>query len=198
MTNKKLILVLISVSATVLLAWTISSKWNEWEIGTKFVATFFIAIGLGLFVVLVMLPSLADKIGAFFFSAPEQIKPDPLIKAAAKVSQGDYEGAIKAYRAIVSEEPENRFPVFEIAKIQQEYLHDVDAAIETFEDSLENTDWAENDAAAILFRLQQIYLESKQDEEHAKALLQTVIDRFPETRHSANAHHRLNEINKIG
>ena len=198
MTNKKLILILISVSATVLLAWTISSKWNEWEIGTKFVATFFIAIGLGLFVVLVMLPSLADKIGAFFFSAPEQIKPDPLIKAAAKVSQGDYEGAIKAYRAIASEEPENRFPVFEIAKIQQEYLHDVDAAIETFEDSLENTDWAENDAAAILFRLQQIYLESKQDEEHAKALLQTVIDRFPETRHSANAHHRLNEINKIG
>jgi len=198
MTNKKLILVLISVSATVLLAWTISSKWNEWEIGTKFVATFFIAIGLGLFVVLVLLPSLADKIGAFFFSAPEQIKPDPLIKAAAKVSQGDYEGAIKAYRAIASEEPENRFPVFEIAKIQQEYLHDVDAAIETFEDSLENTDWAENDAAAILFRLQQIYLESKQDEEHAKALLQTVIDRFPETRHSANAHHRLNEINKIG
>ncbi|MBT7982063.1 MAG: hypothetical protein HN584_05800 [Akkermansiaceae bacterium] len=198
MTNKKLILILISVSATVLLAWTISSKWNEWEIGTKFVATFFIAIGLGLFVVLVLLPSLADKIGAFFFSAPEQIKPDPLIKAAAKVSQGDYEGAIKAYRAIASEEPENRFPVFEIAKIQQEYLHDVDAAIETFEDSLENTDWAENDAAAILFRLQQIYLESKQDEEHATALLQTVIDRFPETRHSANAHHRLNEINKIG
>ncbi len=198
MTNKKLILILISVSATVLLAWTISSKWNEWEIGTKFVATFFIAIGLGLFVVLVMLPSLADKIGAFFFSAPEQIKPDPLIKAAAKVSQGDYEGAIKAYRAIASEEPENRFPVFEIAKIQQEYLNDVDAAIETFEDSLENTDWAENDAAAILFRLQQIYLESKQDEEHATALLQTVIDRFPETRHSANAHHRLNEINKIG
>jgi tetratricopeptide (TPR) repeat protein len=198
MTNKKLILILISVSATVLLAWTISSKWNEWEIGTKFVATFFIAIGLGLFVVLVLLPSLADKIGAFFFSAPEQIKPDPLIKAAAKVSQGDYEGAIKAYRAIASEEPENRFPVFEIAKIQQEYLHDVDAAIETFEDSLENTDWAENDAAAILFRLQHIYLESKQDEEHATALLQTVIDRFPETRHSANAHHRLNEINKIG
>jgi|TARA_B100001250_G_scaffold202287_1_gene173441 tetratricopeptide (TPR) repeat protein len=198
MTNKKLILILISVSATVLLAWTISSKWNEWEIGTKFVATFFIAIGLGLFVVLVLLPSLADKIGAFFFSAPEQIKPDPLIKAAAKVSQGDYEGAIKAYRAIASEEPENRFPVFEIAKIQQEYLNDVDAAIETFEDSLENTDWAENDAAAILFRLQQIYLESKQDEEHATALLQTVIDRFPETRHSANAHHRLNEINKIG
>ena len=198
MTNKKLILFLLSVSATVLLAWKISSKWNEWEIGTKFVATFFIAIGLGLFVVLVMLPSLADKIGAFFFSAPEQIKPDPLIKAAAKVSQGDYEGAIEAYRAIASEEPENRFPVFEIAKIQQEYLHDVDAAIETFEDSLENTDWAENDAAAILFRLQHIYLESKQDEEHATALLQTVIDRFPETRHSANAHHRLNEINKIG
>tara|TARA_B110000116_G_scaffold270892_1_gene290142 strand:+ start:1259 stop:1855 length:597 start_codon:yes stop_codon:yes gene_type:complete len=198
MTNKKLILILISISASVLFAWKISSKWNEWEIGNQFVATFFIAIALGLFTVLVVLPSLADKIGAFFFSAPEQIKPDPLIKAAAKVSQGDYEGAINAYRAIALEEPENRFPVFEIAKIQQEYLRDVDAAIETFEDSLENNEWAENDAAAIMFRLQQIYLESKQDEKHATVLLQNIIDRFPDTRHSANAHHRLNEINKIG
>ena len=198
MTNKKLILVLVSISASVLLAWKISSKWNEWEIGNQFVVTFFIAIALGLFVVLVLLPSLADKIGAFFFSAPEQMKPDPLIKAAAKVSQGDYEGAINAYRAIALEEPENRFPVFEIAKIQQEYLRDVDAAIETFEDSLENNEWAENDAAAIMFRLQQIYLESKQDEKHATVLLQNIIDRFPDTRHSANAHHRLNEINKIG
>ena len=129
---------------------------------TAVVATFFIAIALGLFAVLVMLPSLADKVGAFFFSAPEQMKPDPLIKVAAKVSQGDYEGAIKAYRAIASEEPENRFPIFEIAKIQQEHLRDVDAAIETFEKSLENNEWAENDEAAILFRLQQIYLESKE------------------------------------
>jgi len=198
MTNKKLILILVSVSASVLVAWKISTEWNEWGIGSKFVATFFIAIALGLFAVLVMLPSLADKVGAFFFSAPEQMKPNPLIKAAAKVSQGDYEGAIKAYRAIASEEPENRFPIFEIAKIQQEHLRDVDAAIETFEKSLENNEWAENDEAAILFRLQQIYLESKEDEEHATALLQTVIDRFPNTRHSANAHHRLNEINKIG
>ena len=73
----------------------------------------------------------------------------------------------------------------------------MDAAIKTFEESLEENEWPENDEAAILFRLQRIYLESKQDEEHAKVLLQTVIDRFPNTRHSANAHHRLNEINKI-
>jgi len=198
MSNKKFILILISISATVLIAWSINSKWNEWEIGSKFVATFFIAIALGLFVVLVMLPSLADKVGAFFFSAPEKIKPDPLIKAAAKVSQGDYEGAIQAYQAIALEEPENRFPIFEIAKIQQDNLHDVDAAIETFEDSLENNEWPENDAAAIMFRLQHIYLESKQDEEHAKEILENIMDRFPNTRHSANAHHRLNEINQIG
>ena len=145
-----------------------------------------------------MLPSLADKVGAFFFSAPEKIQPDPLIKAAAKVSQGDYEGAIKAYQAIALEEPENRFPIFEIAKIQQDHLRDVDAAIKTFENSLEETEWPENDAAAIMFRLQHIYLESKEDEEHAKAILENIMERFPETRHSANAHHRLNEINQIG
>ena len=46
----------------------------------------------------------------------------------------------------------------------------------------------------MMFRLQQIYLEDKQDEEQAKKILETVIEKFPETRHSANAHHRLNEL----
>ena len=45
---------------------------------------------------------------------------------------------------------------------------------------------------------QQIYLEDKKDEEHSKQLLEMVIEKFPETRHSANAHHRLNELKKIG
>ena len=92
----------------------------------------------------------------------------------------------------------NRFPIFEIAKIHHEHLRDIDSAIKTFEDSLASKEWAENDAAAMIFRLQQIYLEDKQDEEQATKLLEIVIEKFPETRHSANAHHRLNELKKIG
>ena len=146
----------------------------------------------------VVLPIIGDRIGAFFFSAPEEMEVDELTKAAAKVTQGDYEGAIKAYKAIAQEDPDNRFPIFEIAKIHHEHLRDIDSAIKTFEDSLASKEWAENDAAAMMFRLQQIYLEDKQDEEQAEKLLEMVIEKFPETRHSANAHHRLNELKKIG
>ncbi|MFL2451802.1 MAG: tetratricopeptide repeat protein [Verrucomicrobiales bacterium] len=198
MTNKRLIIINALIGTTIFLIWLISSNWDKWEIGTKFVVTFFVAVSLGLFVVLVILPILGDRIGAFFFSAPEAMEADATAKAAAKVSQGDYEGAIKAYQAIAEDEPENRFPIFEIAKIQHEHLRDIDASIKTFEESLESREWPENDAAAIIFRLQQIYLEDKQDEEHSKHLLEMVIEKFPETRHSANAHHRLNELKKIG
>ena len=198
MTNKKLILINASIAVTVFLAWLIFSEWEKMEIGMKFVVTFFIAVTVGLFVVLVVLPIIGDRIGAFFFSAPEELEIDELTKAAAKVTQGDYEGAIKAYKAIAQDDPDNRFPIFEIAKIHYEHLRDIDSAIKTFEDSLASKEWAENDAAAMIFRLQQIYLEDKQDEEQATKLLEMVIEKFPETRHSANAHHRLNELKKIG
>ena len=194
MTTKKLIIISALLAVGLYLSWLIYSEWEKMEIGMKFVVTFFIAVTLGLFTVIVLLPIVADKIGAFFFSAPEVMEATELTKAAAKVTQGDYEGAIKAYKAIALDEPDNRFPIFEIAKIHYEHLDDIDSAIKTFEDSLESKEWPENDAAAMMFRLQQIYLEDKQDEEQAKKILETVIEKFPETRHSANAHHRLNEL----
>ena len=194
MSTKKLITISALLAIGLYLSWLIYSEWEKMEIGMKFVVTFFIAVTLGLFTVIVLLPIVADKIGAFFFSAPEVMEATELTKAAAKVTQGDYEGAIKAYKAIAQYEPDNRFPIFEIAKIHYEHLGDIDSAIKTFENSLENKEWPENDAAAMMFRLQQIYLEDKQDEEQAKKILETVIEKFPETRHSANAHHRLNEL----
>ena len=126
------------------------------------------------------------------------MQSSPALQSMNQGGQGDYEGAIKAYKAIAQDDPDNRFPIFEIAKIHHEHLRDIDSAIKTFEDSLANKEWAENDAAAMMFRLQQIYLEDKQDEEQATKLLEMVIEKFPETRHSANAHHRLNELKKIG
>ena len=168
MSTKKLITISALLAIGLYLTWLIYSEWEKMEIGMKFVVTFFIAVTLGLFTVIVLLPIVADKIGAFFFSAPEVMEATELTKAAAKVTQGDYEGAIKAYKAIAQDEPDNRFPIFEIAKIHYEHLDDIDSAIKTFEDSLESKEWPENDAAAMMFRLQQIYLEDKQDEDRPR------------------------------
>ena len=54
MSNKKLILINVSIAVTVFLAWLIFSEWEKMEIGMKFVVTFFIAVTLSLLVVVVV------------------------------------------------------------------------------------------------------------------------------------------------
>ncbi len=202
MNNKKLILLNISIAAVAISLWWLISNWKTWgendQVGMQFVALMGLTVVLGFFFVLFILPSVGERIGAFFYSAPEKIEPDAFTKAAAKVTQGDYEGAIEAYAQIAADEPENRFPVVEIAKIQLDHMGDVDAAITTLEGAIEGKGWEVDDAAFLIFRLEEIYLKNKGDETRSRELLELIIERFPETRHSANAHHRLNEMTQPG
>ena len=79
MTTKKLIIISALLAVGLYLSWLIYSEWEKMEIGMKFVVTFFIAVTLGLFTVIVLLPIVADKIGAFFFSAPEVMEATCLL-----------------------------------------------------------------------------------------------------------------------
>jgi tetratricopeptide (TPR) repeat protein len=202
MNNKKLVVLNSGIAVLVISAWWMISNWKTWgendQVGMQFVALMGFTVVIGFFVVLFVLPTLGDKIGAFFYSAPEKIEPDAFSKASSKIAQGDYEGAVAAYAKIAVDEPENRFPGVEIAKLQQDNLGDVDAAIATLEGAIEGKGWEIDDAAFLIFRLEDIYLKEKGDVERSKELLELVIERFPETRHSANAHHRLNEMNQPG
>ncbi|MFP6873723.1 MAG: tetratricopeptide repeat protein [Verrucomicrobiales bacterium] len=202
MSNKKIIAFNILITLIVLYSWWMFTNWGTWQeqskVGIQFVSLMGFTVLGGIIFVLVVLPRIGESIGAFFYSAPAMIEPDAFTKAAAKVTQGDYEGAVEAYREIADDEPDNRFPIIEIAKIQQDYLGNVDAAIMTLETAVESKEWPINDATFLIFRIQALYLNEKNDENRAKELLQLVINRFPDTRHSANAHHKLNEINQIG
>lgn len=198
MNNKKLIwLILLAVGLIAYLWWMLSS-WGTWkeknELGMQFIALMGFTLVAGILFVTLVLPAIGERIGEFFYSAPGESEPDEYSKAAAKVSQGDYEGAIEAYREIANEEPENRFPVIEISKIQQEQLGDVDAAIKTLETSIDGRDWAEDDAAFLMFRLYDLQANDKGDYVRAKELLSKVIESLPNTRHSANATHKLKEL----
>jgi len=81
----------------------------------------------------------------------------------------------------------------EIVKIQRENLEDPDATIATVREVLEDYAWDQRDAAYFLFRLSELYDEDKDDRMSAAQILQQVMDQFPETRHSANARHKLHE-----
>ena len=94
---------------------------------------------------------------------------------------------------LFGKEAGNRLPYVEISKIQRDYHKDPHAAIATLREAVEGQEWQVNDAAYLMFRLAEVYDESLGDRTSAAAIMQQVADQFPETRHSANARHKLHE-----
>jgi len=154
----------------------------------------FLSAGLlGILFVFQVLPAIAHRFTHAVYDSAEMVEEDPMHDARSLVAQGDYEGAITAFRAAAAADPMNRLPWVEIAKIQKDNLEQPLAAITTIRYALETQEWQVNDAAYFLFRLAELYDEHMSDRASAAAILQQVIDQFPETRHSANARHKLHD-----
>ena len=156
----------------------------------------FLSAGLvGILFVVHVLPFFAHRITHAVYDSAEMVEKDVMHAARSLKAQGDFEGAIKAYIEAAAAEPMNRVPWMEIAKIQKDQLGDPAAAIQTIRHALESQEWQINDAAYFLFRLAELYDEVNGDRATAVAIMQQVIDQFPETRHSANANNKLKEWN---
>jgi len=154
----------------------------------------FMTAGLvGIVVVVHVLPMLAHRVTHAVYDSGEEVDKDPMHDARAKVAQGDWEGAIECFRQAAAADPLNRLPYVEIAKIQLEQLEDPQAAVHTLRHAIEDQEWQENDAAYLMFRLAGIYDENLNDRTSAATTMQQVMEQFPETRHSANARHKLHE-----
>lgn len=148
----------------------------------------------GVFVWVYVLPFLAQRAtGGIFEGGPGFEEEDPMRDAHACLAQGDYDGAIVAFRKVANEDPTNRLPWVEMAKVYRTHLEDPAGAATVLRDALEAHAWEEDDACFLLFRLSEIYHEDMDDRETCRAIMQQVIDTFPETRHSANATHKLHE-----
>ena len=154
----------------------------------------FLSAGLvGMLFVFQILPAIAHRFTHAIYDSAEMVERDVMHDARSLLAQGDYQGAIEAFRMAAAAEPLNRLPWVEIAKIQKDNLEDPNAAIETIRHALESQAWQVNDAAYFMFRLAEMYDETLGDRNAAVAIFQQVIEAFPETRHSANARHKLHE-----
>lgn len=116
------------------------------------------------------------------------------MKAVAKMAQGDYEGAIEEYEEMLRNEPDKPFPIGEMARIYAEKLKDPQKALAVLQKHLNSHAWPEDDSAFLMFRMVDIQVEALGDLEGARERLQQIIGAFPNTRHSANAHHKMNEV----
>ncbi len=154
----------------------------------------FLSAGLvGIVFVAWLLPIFAHKLTHAVYDSSEEVGRDPFHDARVLMAQGEWEGAIENFKEAAELDPLNRMPWVEIAKIQRTNLEDPAAAVATLRGAIEGQEWEENDAAFLMFRLAEIYDEDLQDRADAVAILEQVMEQFPETRHSANARSKLHD-----
>jgi len=153
----------------------------------------FLSAGLvGVVFVTQVLPILAQKMTHAVYDSGEEVEPDAFHDARVLMAQGEWEAAIGAFKTAAEQDPLNRMPYVEIAKIQKFNLEDPHAAIQTLREAIEGQEWEQNDAAFLMFRVAELYEEDAGDRESAVAIMEQVMEQFPETRHSANARGKLN------
>jgi tetratricopeptide (TPR) repeat protein len=157
----------------------------------------FVVLGAGIAILFVttILPAMVESMTNLFFNPNERIEKDPHSDAISAVARGDYEGAIEAYRAIYEEDPTDTLALSESAKIYCEHLNDPAAAAELIEEALKK-EWPADGVAFLSTRLVDVYWKYQHDGRSARALLLQIMEVMPETRHAANASHRLQEIDK--
>ena len=149
---------------------------------------------LGTLFVVVVLPAWASRVSEGVYGSTAEVdEPAAFHEARTLIAKGDYEGAIAAFRAAAAEDPSNRLPWTEIARIQARQLDEPAEAAATLQQALSAWDWPADDRAFLLFRLAEIQNEEMDGRGQAVATLQQVIREFPQSRHAMNAGHRLKE-----
>lgn len=155
----------------------------------------FLSAGLfGIFFVVNVLPFFVQRMTHAVYDSGERVEKDALHSARSLTAQGDYEGAIREYRHAAAVDRTNRMPWVEIIKIHKDHLGDPAGAIDTAKMALESQDWEIDDAAYFMFRIAELYAQEIGDFGNASQVLNQVIELFPESRHSANAKHKLHDL----
>lgn len=153
---------------------------------------------VGGFFVLTIVPLFAQQISQGMTGSGATVEDDGMRKARSLVAQGDYGGALVAFRQAAAADPTNRIPWMEIVKIQKDQMEVPAAAVQTLLHVLESQRWPADDAAYFLNRLADIYQDSLGDHESAVAMLNQVVEQFPGTRHAALAKQKLLDLGNAG
>lgn len=149
----------------------------------------------GVLVVTIILPALGDTIGNIFFSPNEKIEKAPHADAMAAIARGDYEDAVQEYLHAFERDPHDTLALSEMAKIECEHLADPTAAADVLEQALQR-EWTAEDAAFLTSRLVDVYWKYQHNARDSRTLLMQIIETMPDTKHSANAQHKLQEIER--
>ena len=149
---------------------------------------------IAVFLAKVVLPAIGDRAGAFLFNPGEEVAPDPHAGAIAKLAQGDPEGAIEDYQAILKRDPADTLALSEIARVCCRELGDTARAATVIERALDG-EWPREQGSFLANRLADIYL-LQDDPLRARQVLLKLAETMDATKYAANAQHRLREIDR--
>lgn len=150
---------------------------------------------VGILFVKHLLPNMVYRATNSVLGSNAEIEHDPLHDARAALARGDYEEAIEIYRSISAEDPSDPQPWISQSMIEKNNLANPPLAIKTLRKAISSHDWTDDERAFFMARIADIQINSLTDHAEASVTLQEIIDTFPETRHSANAAHKLHDLN---
>lgn len=154
-----------------------------------------VGIVTGAVAAFMVVPMIGEMIGGLFFNPAEEAERDPHMKALALSAQGDYEGALEEYFRLLEETPGDTIAINEVVKIYCDRFHAPENAAQFLEGML--TEEHEPDLAALLInKLADVYWKHLNEPVRARDILIQLAESLPDTRHAANARHRLNEIDQ--
>ena len=172
---------------------SISARWRARKPSTASCSPSSSAGLVGIFFVRHLLPFFAQRVTHAVYDSAEMVEKDVMHDARSLMAQGDYEGAIAAFQAGRRRRSAQPPAMGGNRQDPEGQPGDPAAAIATIRHALESQAWEVNDAAYFLFRLAELYDEVEGDRASAVAIMNQVIEQFPETRHSANARNKLHE-----
>ncbi len=155
-----------------------------------------LAVVIGAITALSLLPALGESFGNLFYGSNQEIEKNPHSAALSRSAQGDFEGAIEEYQAVYHANPADIMAVSEIVHIYCDRLHDYAQAAETLEGVLEE-ELPVEDSAFFCNRLVDVYWLYQHDAISARRVLIQIAESMPDTKHAANAQHRLQQINHM-
>jgi hypothetical protein len=152
-------------------------------------------LGIAVIVAFTVVPAIGETLGSFFYNPGGKIEHDPHADAIARLAQGDPEGAIEDYQAILAKDPADTLALSEIARICCRDLGDTARAATVIEQALDG-EWPEEQSSFLANRLADIYL-LQEDPFRARMAILQIAENMEGTKYAANAQHRLNEIDRL-
>lgn len=142
-----------------------------------------------------VIPVIGGLFAGSIYNPGAQAEKDPHTAAVAKVNAGEYAEAVGEYRKLHAKNPEDELAVTEIVRLYCEKLQDYDSAASFLEGEVQK-EWPPDHSAFLAFRLADVYANYQQQPMRAREIYIQIAEAMPETRHAANAQHKLHEIDR--